>query len=488
MARRPASGERWIGLGGVAAALWIGLAAAAAGTAGAQESASPEAIARRLAGAIRFETISHEDPAEFDAAAFEGLTAYLESQYPRAHAALERERIHEHTLLFRWPGSDPALAPALFMAHLDVVPVEDAALAEWTHPPFAGVVQDGFVWGRGALDVKSGVILWLEAIEALVASGFTPERTLYLSLGHDEEIGGFEGAAAVARTLRERGVRLAFLFDEGGFVLDGHPLLPDRTLAFVVTAEKHYYVVDLTTRGVSGHSSMPPPSTAIGRLARAIVQVEENPMPTRLTQPVRDMFAAVAPYVSWGRRLAFDNLWLTSGLVKAQLLDQRSSAPMVRTTLAATLISGGVKNNVIPEHATASLNVRILPGDTPEDVIAHLRDVIDDPAVEIEGTSWGAPPPPASPDGPAFAVARDAVLEVWPDAVVMPGLIPGTTDSRHFKGVADEILRFVPQRLHVDLAGGAHGRDERLAVAHLADSVAVAIGMLRRAGAPAMRE
>lgn len=474
---------RWQ-LAGVVAILALGLGA----TGGAQEVPRSEVVAERLARAIRFETISHEAAAAFDAEAFDALTDYLAEQYPRTHAALGLERIHDHTLLFRWPGRDPALAPALFMAHLDVVPVEEAALAEWTHPPFDGVVQDGFVWGRGALDVKSGVILWLEAIESLVAAGFEPRRTIYLSLGHDEEIGGFRGAAAVAERFRERGERLAFLFDEGGLVLDGHPLLPDRTLAFVVTAEKHYFVVELTTRGVSGHSSMPPSSTAIGRLARAIVRVEENPMPTRLTEPVRDMFEAVAPHVPFGQRVVFDNLWLTSGIVTGRLLDERTSAPMVRTTFAATLVSGGVKNNVIPERATAELNVRILPGDTPESVLEHLREVIDDPAVEIEGQSWGAPPPPASPSGLAFSVAKESVLEVWPEAVVMPGLIPGTTDSRHFSGVADEIVRFVPQRLHIDQAGGAHGRDERLAVEHLSDSVAIAIGMLRRAGDPVPAE
>ena len=468
---------------GAATALAICLAIAS--DVDAAENATSEEIAERLAGAIRFETISFEDSADFDGAPFLLLSDYLRDLYPLTHAKLDLERVNSYTLLFRWQGSDPNLQPALFMSHTDVVPVEGAALEQWTHPPFAGVIEDGFVWGRGAIDVKSGVILWLEAIETLLAEGFEPRRTIYLSLGHDEEIGGPEGAVEVARLFRERGIHPAFLFDEGGFILDGYPLLPDRITALVVTAEKAYYTVELTARGVSGHSSMPPRSTAIGKLARAIYRVEENPMPARLIPPVREMFEAASPYVSFGQRFAFNNLWLMGGTVKRSLLEDRVSAPLVRTTFAATIISGGVKDNVIPELAQATINVRILPGDTEEDVLAHLARVIDDPEIEIEGISWGEGATPASVTGEAFPLAAESVLAVLPEAVVLPGLVPGATDSRHFAGIVDEIIRFVPERLHMDQAGGAHGRDERLAVEYLADSVAIAVGMVRRAGAPA---
>ena len=450
----------------------------------AAEIATSEEIAERLAGAIRFETVSYENAADFDGEPFHGLSAYLRATYPHTHAALDLERVNVHTLLFRWQGSDPNLQPALFMSHTDVVPVEEAALEAWTHPPYSGLIEEGYVWGRGAIDVKSGVIFWLEAIETLLSEGFEPRRTIYLSLGHDEEIGGVEGAMEVARIFRERGIRPAFLFDEGGFIFDGYPLLPDMTTALVVTAEKAYFTVELTTHGVSGHSSLPPPSTAIGKLARAIYRVEENSMPTRLVQPVRDMFDAASPFVSFGQRFAFRNLWLMGGIVKRSLLRERVSSALVRTTFATTIISGGVKDNVIPELAKATINVRILPGDTPDDVIAHLTRVIDDPEVEIEGTSWGEGAAPAPVSGVAFSLAKAAITEVLPEAVVLPGLIPGATDSRHFAGLVDEILRFVPERLSMDQVGGAHGRDERLAVEHLADSVAIAVGMVRRAGAP----
>jgi carboxypeptidase PM20D1 len=464
----------------VAALVWLSIVMPLGGEAADPES---QAVAERLAGAIRFETVSYENPDDFRPEPFDALEAYLSRAYPRVFSTLRLEKPGGYTLLLKWPGSDPALEPALFMAHTDVVPVSEAAAEAWTRPPFSGLIEDGYVWGRGAIDVKTGVILWLEAVEALLAEGVEPRRTIYLSFGHDEEVGGKEGARRVAQHLAEQGVRLAFLFDEGGSIYEDYPLLPDRIVANVVTAEKAYYTVVLRARGVSGHSSMPPPHTAIGKLARAITRIEDNPMPARLSLPVREMLQVVAPELPFGQRFAMQNLWLMGGLVKRSFLQSDLNAAMVRTTFAATLIEGGVKENVIPELAKATVNVRILPGDRPEDVIAHLTRVIDDPEIEISGEEWGEAAPPASMQGPAFQLAAAAVHAELPEAVVLPGLVPGATDTRHFVGVADEILRFVPQQLGLELVSGAHGRDERIKVEPLGRSRRIAIGMVRRAAA-----
>ncbi len=465
---------------------WAALAIAEAGPSQAEETPAPSAasqeIAERLAGAIRFESISYEASEDFDAAPFDALADYLARNYPRTHAQLDLTRVSDHSLLLKWQGSDRDLAPGLFMSHLDVVPVSEEARKGWDHPPFEGVIVDGFVWGRGAIDVKSGVILWLEAVESLLAEGFAPKRTLYLAFGHDEEIGGAAGAGAISAKLKEEGVRLAFIFDEGGFLFDGHPLVPDRTVAQIVTAEKAYYTVVLTARGVSGHSSLPPSTTAIGKLARAIAAVEANPMPPRLIEPVREMLASARPHVSGLSGFALGNLWLTKGMVIKKLLKDDVSAAMVRTTFAATLVSGGVKENVIPESAQATINVRILPGDTAEEVLAHLEKAIDDPEIEIEGTPWGPVSEPGSSSGPAFRMAANAVKKVLPDAVVMPGLVPGATDTRHYMGITDEVLRFLPLRVGIEQVGGAHGRNERIAVEPLEQSRAIAIDLVRRAG------
>jgi len=252
-------------------------------------------------------------------------------------------------------------------------------------------------------------------------------------------------------------------------------------VATVVTAEKAHFTVVLKARGVSGHSSMPPKHTAIGKLSRAITRVENNPMPARISLPVREMMEAAAPHLPFAQRFAMTHLWLMGGTVKRSFLKSDLNAALVRTTFAATLIEGGVKENVIPELAKATINVRILPGDTPKDVLEHLSEVIDDPEIEIVGDNWGEAAPPASADGDAYQLAKAAVLEEIPEAVVIPGLVPGATDTRHFVGIADEILRFVPMHVGMEQVGGAHGRDERIAVEPLARSRAIAIGMVRRA-------
>jgi len=469
-------------------ALMTGLACSmlvAPGLASAQGStADSQAIADRLAGAIRFETVSPEDPADFRGQPFLDLAAYLRRSYPRVHRSLRLEKVNDYTLLFEWKGSDPDRKPVLFMSHLDVVPVEPAAAAEWSRPPFSGVIEEGYVWGRGSLDVKVGVILWLETVEGLLREGFVPDRTVYLAFGHDEEIGGEHGARAVASRLREQGVELEMLFDEGGFIFDGYPLLPDQVTAQIITAEKTYFTVRLTARGVSGHSSVPPKHTAIGKLSTAIHRLEANPMPARLIPPVQEMLEVAAPHLSFRSRFAFGNLWLTGAMVERELGREELTASLVRTTFAATIFHGGVKDNVIPELAEATVNVRILPGDTPEDVIRHIRRAIDDPEIEIDSASWAAAPPPTPTTGAGYRLASDAIREVIPEAIVLPGLTSGATDSRHFAGLAAEIYRFLPARISMDLVKGFHGRDERIAVEHLGPSLEIATGLLRRAAGP----
>jgi carboxypeptidase PM20D1 len=340
------------------------------------------------------------------------------------------------------------------------------------------------VWGRGALDVKIGVILWLEAVEALLAQGFQPERTLYLSFGHDEEVGGELGAKAVAELFEQRGIHPAFLFDEGGFLLDDYPLLPGRTVAQIMTAEKIYFTLTLTARGVSGHSSIPPAHSAIGKLATAIDRLEANPMAPRLSPPMRQMLEAAAPHVSAGKGFLFRNLWLTESMIVASMLEDPMQGAMVRTTAAVTLIEGGVKENVMPESAQATVNFRILPGDTPDDVLAHVRDVIDDPEIEVSAEPWEGLSEPGDVAGEGFRLAQASVAKVFPDAIVLPGLIPATTDARHFTGVVADAYRLIPARISIDLTSGFHGRDERIGIAHLAESASVAREMVRRAGQP----
>ncbi len=196
--------------------------------------------AERLAAALRIETISYQDRGQIDYAAFRQLNDYLAQTYPRVFGELDVEFVNDYSLLIRWPGSDPELDPVLFTAHTDVVPIEPGTEQDWTHPPFDGVIADGRIYGRGTLDDKVGVLGLLEAAEQLLSQGYRPRRGIVLAFGHDEEISGLEGAAALARRMKELGLRFQWMVDEGGMILADNPLLPDRPMAMVNVAEKGY--------------------------------------------------------------------------------------------------------------------------------------------------------------------------------------------------------------------------------------------------------
>jgi carboxypeptidase PM20D1 len=445
------------------------------------------AVAGRLAGSLPFATVSFYDRSRFDAEAFGGLHRYLEETYPRVHARLSREQVADLSLLYTWQGRDRSLRPALLMAHQDVVPVEAASSADWVHPPFAGTIAEGFVWGRGALDDKVDVVCILEAVEALLAEGFTPERTIYLSFGHDEEVGGHEGAAAVAELLRSRGAELAYVLDEGGgFASDALPSLPGP-LAPIAIAEKGSVSIELVVEAEGGHSSIPPRHTAAGILASAIHRLEGNPMPASLGATTRLTLEYLAPELPFSGRVAVGNLWLFGAPLRILASRDPVLDALMRTTTAVTIVESGVKANVVPRQARAVVNHRILPGDSVEDVLTHVRDTIDDPRISLQVGEHGEPrnPSPVSRvDSEAFAVIRRTVAEVFPDVVLVPVLSVGGTDARHFYGLADSVYRLTPLLLSRETLQRAHGVNERVPVAALADAVRFYARLLRNSAGP----
>jgi carboxypeptidase PM20D1 len=442
------------------------------------EPASPVAIdidgaVERLAGALRFQTVAGRDAAGRDDDEFTRFHEYLAASFPRVHAALSREAVEEHAALYTWQGTDPALAPALLMAHIDVVPVEAGTTAAWTHPPFAGRVADGYVWGRGAIDSKGAVLALLEAAEHLLGEGHRPARTMYLAFGHDEEVGGAAGAARIAAHLEQRGVRLEYVLDEGGIVMEDGPLLPGAPVALVGIAEKGYVSLELTTEAAGGHSSMPPRQTAIGIVSRALVRLEEHPFPGGVRGPTREMVAYVGPEMPFAWRLPLANLWLFGPLVERQLARSPSANAMLRTTAAPTIFEAGSRDNVLPVRARAVVNFRVFPGDTVEAVIERVRRVVDDPRVRVARLeNFGQDPSPVSPtDALAFERLQRTIRQVFPGAVVAPYVVVGATDSRHYRGLTESVYRFLPLRLREEDLLRIHGIDERVSIEGHADAI-----------------
>lgn len=443
----------------------------------------PAPLAERLAASIRIRTVSHQDSAAVDAEQFASLSRYLERTFPRVHASLQRETVGGHSLLFTWPGSAPAAAkPVLLMGHFDTVPVEPESEGAWTHPPFSGTIADGFVWGRGTLDDKAGVLGVLESAELLLGEGFRPKRTVYFAFGHDEEIGGKAGAEAVAALLAERGVELDLVLDEGGAIVSGFLPGSDAPVATIGIAEKGYVSVELSVETAGGHSSIPPAETAIGLLSTAISRLEANPLPASLDSVVRHSLDYIGPEAPFLFRLALANLWLFGPLVERQFSRVPATNAFLRTTTAPTILRAGLKDNVLPASATGVVNFRILPGETVETVLDHVRRTMDDPKVRIRALPFPSNPSPLSPaEGPAFTLLQRTIGEVFPGAVVTPSLVLGATDSRHFTRVSKHVYRFLPIRIGPDDLQRIHGTNERIGVEDYATVVEFYVRLLRNA-------
>jgi len=453
---------------------------------GGEAPVDANAAAARLAGALRFQTISEEGTGPVYAEPFLKLHQYLQDSFPRAHAALTREVVAGYSLLYTWPGTNPALPPLLLMYHLDVVPVEAGTETSWTQPPFGGVIAGGFVWGRGALDDKVGVTAILEAVEALAAQGFRPERTVYLAFGHDEEVGGLQGAHSLAALLAQRGVHPLFLLDEGGAIVVGMVPGIEHPVALVGTEEKGFVNIELTADSPGGHSSMPPPHTAIGLVAAAVQALEAHPMPSRITGATRASFAYLAPEMTFGQKLILANLWLFGPLAERDFASQPAGNARIRTTTAATLISGGVKENVLPLRARAVVNFRILPGDTVASVLAHVRNEVRNSVgsgvkVSQQGTHAVDPSPESDPAAPEFRLLQRTVSETLPGAVTAPNLLSGGTDTRHYEMLTRNVYRFLPIRMTDEDLSRLHGTNERVRIDDYATAVRFYMRLMRNA-------
>lgn len=442
-------------------------------------SAGGKAMAERLGAAIRLQTISWGPDRAPDVAAFEALHAHLEASYPEAHRAMTRESVGL-SLIYRWKGTDDAAQPVAFLAHQDVVPVEAGTEAAWTHPPFDGVVSDGKIWGRGAVDDKGSIIALMEAAERLAAAGFKPNRDVYFLLGHDEEVSGADGARRIAALMKARGVRFEWTLDEGSAVVDGVVPGAKAPVALIATAEKGYATLRIEALADGGHSSAPGRDTAVSLVARAIVALADHPYPIKLDDDTVAFLHALAPQLPFARRVALANLWLTGPLVAGSLAESPVVAAAMRTTTAPTMIAGGVKENVLPQRASATVNFRIHPRDTVESVKLRAERLINNPKVKVTVVSGNEPSPRSSRAAPAFLAMTQSTRAMFGGVAVAPSLVIAATDSRNYVGVADAQYRFTPFILEPEDLRRVHGTDERLDVENLVRAAAWYEDFIRR--------
>ncbi|MBK4347550.1 M20/M25/M40 family metallo-hydrolase [Lacisediminihabitans changchengi] len=414
---------------------------------------------------VRLPTMSRTEVEETDWAPFDAFIDALPRLYPALHAALEREIVGGHSLLYRWTGSGDG-SPTVLMAHYDVVPATEEG---WEHPPFAAELSgDGdeqLVWGRGTLDDKGSLVAALEGVEAAVLAGLTPRADLYLSFGHDEETVG-TGAQAIVDLLASRGIRPELVLDEGGAVVEGIFPGVSEPIAVVGVSEKGIVTLSLRVDQDGGHASTPPKLSATARLARAIVRLNRRPFPSGFTATNVEMIETLGAHATGPLRWAFGNLWLTKPLllrVFARLSDE--TAAMVRTTQAVTQLSGSQAANALAERAVATVNIRVAAGSSVAEAVEHVRRAIRDPRVAIEVPQANEPSPVSPTSGSAWELLRSTIVEIYPGTIVTPYVMLAASDSRHFTRISDHVYRFSPFRMSTQERGTLHAMNERMHVA-----------------------
>ena len=435
-------------------------------------------LAANLAAAIRFKTVSYQASEGKQNKEFSDFIAWVMATYPQVHEVLPLELVNQ-SMLYKWQGSDDALKPILITGHYDVVPVIPGSEAKWQQPPFSGNIVDGVIWGRGALDDKSGVVGILQAVTYLLEQGFQPQRTVYLSFGHDEEIGGRNGAGAITALLKEQGVQLAWSLDEGSFVFDG--IFPglDALMASINVAEKGSITLDIVATAPGGHSSMPPQNNAVSDLAKAITKLQDNPVPGGLGGLSTEMFDNVSRYMPFTMRGLFANQWLFGPVIDRQLSASATTNAMLRTTTAPTMLSGSVKTNVLPIEAIATVNFRIHPRDNMQSIEDYVTQLVASDTISVRARGGINASAVSDWNAKGYEDIARSMREVYGDIAVAPGLMIAGSDSKHYGQVADNAYRFNPFVLASEDLTGFHGTNEKITVANFAQGVRGYIQIIR---------
>jgi len=423
-------------------------------------------VIQRLSDITKITMTSY--PSHVDTAAFLEYHSYVDSIFPLIDSLLKKTTVNQFSRIYKWQGRNPNLKPYLLMAHLDVVPVEKESQTLWTEPPFSGKIKDNFIWGRGTLDGKVSAMGILETAEILLKENYEPQRTIYFAFGHDEEVGGKNGAQAIVEYFLQKKITFEYLLDEGSLILENALPGLTRPLALIGTAEKGYCTLNLAVNlEHGGHSSMPPPETAIGILSHALATLEDHPFPAAISQNAQELFDHIGPEMSLPNKAIFANLWLFKGVLKSQFEKSAASNAMIRTTIAPTMLEGGVNDNVLPTNVSATINFRIIPGQTSETIIEYLNKTIDDERVKVSriNASFSSEPSKISSSSSfGFNALQKTTKEIFPQSVVAPSLVITGTDSRFYEPVSENIYRFMPVQLTNDDLKRIHGIDERISI------------------------
>ena len=433
-----------------------------------------------LAAAIRCRTVNNADRSLTDVE-FDRLHELIRKSFPAVMAAGSFETVGR-SILITIPGTDESLRPCLYMSHQDVVPVIPGTEKDWTYDAFSGVVENGFIWGRGTLDIKQMVFGILEAAEYLLSRGQRFRRTAYLAFGDDEETLN-QGALALAELLQSRGVRLEFVLDEGGGILEDGACFgaPGKCVSLIDMMENGYADLELSVESVGGHSSRPWGGTSLEHLAKAIAAITEHPFSLHLPEAMAVLFEVLAPLVTEEPlRTLVQDVRGNADAIAAWCAGKPETFAYVTTTIAPTVIEGGsAACNVLPQNMRAVINFRLNEGDSVEELLKHAGEVIADDTVTLRYLQANNPSATARSDGLGYHALTEVLSEFYPGIAFVPGMTAGATDARRYECICDTCLRCSPFISEsADVLRGVHGTDERISVRSYMQGIRVLIRLM----------
>ena len=451
------------------------------------EKVDLEKAMAHLSAALSIPTISYPEKEKVDFDQFYRFHKFLDETFPLIHKNLEKEIASEASLIYRWKGTRSDLDPIALLAHQDVVPISEGTEQDWTHGPFEGFNDGEYIWGRGALDMKNHLMGVMEAVEALLEEGFQPERDVYLLFGQDEEVVASDegGAKSIMLTLKERGIHLDSVIDEGGAILPVNVkgVINNKNLVGIGIAEKGYCDFEISISAKGGHSSQPPKHSALGELAEVIRDLENNQFDSEILPFVTQLFSNIGRNCTYPVRLVTCNIPYLKPIIKQVMKQIPPAASLIRTTTGVTMAQGSPAANVLPQKASVTVNFRQMPGVTVDDVVAHIRKVVRNKNIEIKALKTKEASSFSPTDSRSFKIIEEICMSEDSNNIVAPYLVMGGTDACTYEPICENIYRYSPYKAPVELLLCTHGTNERIPCSAIAPGIAFFKRYIRRASA-----
>ena len=436
------------------------------------EVVSKDSIVKKLQSAIKIKTISNSDYTKTDFNEFTKFIKMLEKQFPLTHKKMERTIINDYSLVFKWEGKDQKIKPGMMMAHIDVVPIEKGTEKDWDVEPFSGEIKDNYMYGRGTMDIKLQLITLLEACENLLKEGFIPKRKMYFCFGHDEEVGGRQGAQKIVEYFKEKKISFEFVLDEGGLISTGSISSVKKDVAFIGIAEKGYCNLKINVKAKGGHASTPPKNTSLGLLSKVICKIEKNKFKLRLTKVSEKMIKSLAHHMSFSYRLIISNLWIFKPLFLRIFAKPGSTGEaLLRTTIAPTMAQASMEPNVLPQSSSFVVNCRILQGDSGKSLIESIKKKCKGLDYSIEILRLDEPSNISDYESEIFKTIAATINGLYDNVAIIPYLMVAGTDCYKFESICSNVIRFTPYYIKNSDLKRIHSTNERISIANIINCV-----------------